>query len=400
MTRFRYSATDATGRVRRGLLDAADAQAARGGIRQKGLLPLTVSPAREWSLAEIAPDLRRNRKLSQSDLSIFTRQMATLLNSGVQVETALAALGAQATPRLAALCQGVRNRVLDGSSFSAALRAEGRGFDRYILTSIEAGERAGRPAAVLNHLADHAEAQQRNRQTVLLALIYPAILIVVSLAVVIGLLVFLLPDIVRVFAARGAELPPLTRVMIGFSDFVSGNLLLLLLGALAFGGAAMLALRDQGLRSRAHRCFWRLALARQVVMVQFTGTLATLTQSGVPLVEAMTSATATVGNDAARQVLGTVTQDVRDGLALSRALERHRGFDPMIITMLASGEASGTLPVMLDRYAQDQALSLQARVKTLIGLVEPMVLLSLGGVVMLMVLAILMPIVNLNSLVT
>lgn len=399
MSRFRYIATDAAGRSRRGVLEAGDACAARLGVRQKGLLPLSVVPAREWSLTGVVPEFGRGRKFSPSDLATFTRQMATLLDSGVQVEMALAAMGAQATPRLAAQCRAVRNRVLDGASFSAALRAEELGLDRYFLTSIEAGERAGRPAAVLNHLADHVEARQRNRQTVVLALIYPAILIVVSLAVVVGLLVFLLPDVVRVFAARGAELPVLTGVMIMLSDFISRNILLLLVGVSVVGCMSMFALRQEAFRRTCHRLLWRLGHARQVVLVQFTGTLATLTQSGVPLAEAMTSATATVSNDAARAILGIVSQDVRDGLALSRALGRHPDFDPMMITMLASGEASGKLPAMLDRYARDQALSLQARVKTLIGLVEPLVLLVLGGVVMLLVLAILMPIVNLNTLV-
>jgi general secretion pathway protein F len=273
------------------------------------------------------------------------------------------------------------------------------GLDRFYLTSIEAAERAGRYGAVMSYLADHAEARLRNRQTIGLAMIYPAILIVVSIAVVFGLLVFLLPDIVRVFAARGAELPTLTKLMIGLSDFLSAHAAALGLAMVGVTCGLPILLRRAKLRQVWHRLLWQVGLARQVTIVQFTGTLATLTQSGVPLADALSSASATVGNETARKMLQDVTRDVRDGAGLSRALERHRGFDPMMLTMIASGETSGTLPAMLARFAQDQSLALQARVKALVGLVEPLVLLALGGVVMLLVLAILMPIVNLNTLV-
>ena len=232
-----------------------------------------------------------------------------------------------------------------------------------------------------------------------LALIYPAILIAVSVAVVIALLVFVLPDIVRVFAARGAELPPLTRAMIALSEGLSryGAILVLVLAGIV--GGALVLLRKPGARRVLDRGIWRLGLARQVVLVQFTGTLATLTQSGVTLTDALTAATSTVSNLEARATLTQVTHDVREGAALSRALAAQSGFPPMMITMIASGEASGSLPALLGRFWQDQSQTLQARIKTLVGLVEPLVLLLMGGVVMLLVLAILLPIVNLNTLV-
>ena len=400
MTRFRYSAVDARGMAKSGRIEATGPEAARTALRDEGLLPLFVAPATSVSLDPLLSIVGNSRRgLSPTDLAVFTRQMATLLGSGVQVEVALATLAKQSAPKLSAMCRALRQAVLDGSSMSAALRDVGGGFDRFYLASVQAGERAGRHGAVLAHLADHAEARLRNRQTVALALIYPVILILVSIAVVAGLLVFLLPDIVRVFAARGADLPPLTKLMIGMSDFLTGNAAALIVGVAAMVLSAGIAARQPGAQKAWHGLLWRSGLARQMTIVQFSGTLATLTQSGVPLVEALSSATETVGNLAARDALVQVSRDVRDGLPLSVALSRKGGFSPMMITMIASGEASGALPAMLGRFSEDQSQNLQARIKTLVGLVEPMVLLGMGGVVMLLVLAILLPIVNLNTLV-
>lgn len=395
--RFRYHASDAQGQTQRGVIEALTPEAARAGLRARHLLPIQLRVVKRWRFSGLARP--QTSRLSRQDIAIFTRQMATLLGNGVQIEQALFALEAQSPPRLAGFCKTLRSAVLDGASFSTALQANAQGFDRFYLTSMQAAERAGRHGSVLAHLADHAEARLRNRQTISLAMIYPVILILVSIAVITWLLVFLLPDIVRVFAARGADLPALTKLMIGLSDFVSAYgfaLLVVLIGLIAAAGAMSQRPEVQRLW---HRMLWRVGLARQVTIVEFAGTLATLTQSGVPLADALSSATATVGNLKARQMLKDTAQKVRDGAALSQALPRQQGFPPTMITIIASGEASGTLPSLLGRFAQDQAQALQARVKALVGLVEPLVLLVMGAVVMLLVLAILLPIVNLNALV-
>ncbi|MEM9639522.1 MAG: type II secretion system F family protein, partial [Pseudomonadota bacterium] len=232
-----------------------------------------------------------------------------------------------------------------------------------------------------------------------LALIYPAILALVSLAVVIALLVFVVPDIVRVFASRGADLPALTRGLIALSDGILiwwPWMLALLLGVVVLIWRALSVPR---LRLDWHRFLLRSRLVRQMSASQFAGTLATLTQSGVTLDDALEAATGTVGNLAYRNTLKQVAGAVRDGSALSRALAAHTVFSPMMVTMVASGEAGGTLPRTLARYAEDTAQALNAMVKALVGLVEPLVLLVMGGIVMLLVLAILLPIVNLNNLV-
>lgn len=399
MSRFRYSAVDTGGRTHRGQIEAVSQVAARETLRGRGLLPVSMrASAGLGGLSDIWKDMFETR-LKKTDVAIFTRQMATLVTGGVQIEAALSTISQQSTPRLGRFCQSARTAILDGGSLSSALQSQGGSFDSFYLTSVRSGEQSGQIGPVLEHLAEHVETAERHRQTVVLALIYPTILVVVSVAVVIALLVFVLPDIVRVFAARGADLPPLTRIMIGLSDVVSSYGVVMLLGFAGVLGGSVAAARRPAVRHFLHQVIWRAGLARQMVLVQFSGTLATLTQSGVPLTDALAAATATVGNLEARGRLLEVTREVQEGAALSRALSAQPGFPPMMVTMIASGEASGNLPAMLGRFWADQSQSLQARIKALVGLVEPLVLLVMGGVVMLLVLAILLPIINLNSLV-
>lgn len=395
--RFRYLASDATGKMQRGSLQATSKKEACAVLRTRGLMPLKLHASRQWTRVNVS--LLNSSHLSPSDIALFSRQMATLLGSGVQIEQALMALENQSTRRLSAFCKELRQAVLEGASFSDALQANKAGFDRFFVSSVQAAERSGRYDNVLAHLAEHTEARLRNRQAISLAMIYPAVLILVSVAVVTGLLVYLLPDIVRVFASRGADLPPLTTAMIRLSDFLVANGLLLITAMMTMGASLGALSRWPEFRAWLHRVLWHVGLARQITIVQFTGTLATLTQSGVPLADALASASATVGNLEARRLLQETTQNVRDGVPLSKALPPRAGFPSTLHTMVASGETSGKLPEMLHRFAEDQSQSLQARVKALVGLVEPLVLLFMGGVVMLLVLAILLPIVNLNSLV-
>ena len=400
MSRFRYKAASASGSVQSGTIDAIDPIAARAKLRDDGMLPLSVKAAGAVSFEGLTQQIgRRSSRASVAEVATFTRQMATLITSGVQIEEALAAIARESHGALAEMSQSLRKTILDGGTFRAALQDYPDSFDRFFLTSVSAGEQAGRLGPVLEYLAAHIENRQRNRQSVTLALIYPVILILVSVAVVVALLAFVLPDIVKVFAARGAELPGLTRVMIAVSDLLTTQALpILMVVGISVAGLTFLA-RKPAFGQRRDLFLWRSGLARQVTIVQFTGTLATLIQSGVALSDALSAAIATVQNRAARDILSQVARDVHDGASLSLSLGRHKGFPPMMITMIASGEASGRLPAMLGRFAEDQQQSLQARVKTLVGLVEPLVLLVMGGVIMLLVLAILMPIVNLNSLI-
>ena len=276
-------------------------------------------------------------------------------------------------------------------------------FGDFYRASVAAGETSGQLGQVMEHLSGFVETRAKNRQTVQLALLYPAILAVVSLAVIVALLTFVVPDIVRVFTSRGAELPFLTRSLITVSDFINawGIAMLGVLAVVILGGASLL--RQPAMRLRWHRFLSRSVLTRGFSLktnsVQFAGTLATLTVSRVPLVDALTAATQTVPNLHVREKVAQATARVREGTALSRALDDAKVFPPMLIAMIASGEAGGVLGTTLTRAADDQERDLNALVAALVALVEPAVLLIMGGIVMLLVLSILLPIVNLNNLV-
>ena len=403
MAAFAYRAVDPRGRTAKGIVEAPSAVAARQSLRARQLLPVSVEP----TTTRAGPSLRllpRRKAIGTRTLSLVTRQLATLIGSGIRVEDALKTVADQAgSPRIAALLLNLRSSVLDGQSFAQALAGSPETFDPYYRASITAGESAGQLGQVMDHLAAFVETRSRNRQTLQLALLYPAILAVVSLSVIVALLTFVVPNIIKVFTARGAELPFLTRALIAVSDFVNHFGLLVAVLAVAAAVGLTWLLRQPGPRLRWHRVLATTPLTRTFSLkanaAQFAGTLATLTVSRVPLAEALAAAAQTVQNLHIRGKVDRVSTRVQEGVALSQALSEAQVFPPMLIAMVASGEAGGVLGATLSRAADDQMRDLNALVAALVGLVEPAVLLLMGGIVMLLVLSILLPIVNLNNLV-
>lgn len=404
MPAYAYEAMTPAGKSTKGIIEAASAAAARSSLRQRNLAPLSVEPtvAKKGRSTKAAGFGRA--KISRRALTLLTRQLATLIGSGIGVEQALKTVADQQNkPAVTSLLLNLRASVLDGRSFAQALGEYPHVFGDFYRASVAAGETSGQLGQVMEHLSGFVETRAKNRQTVQLALLYPAILAVVSLAVIVALLTFVVPDIVRVFTSRGAELPFLTRSLITVSDFINarGIAMLGVLAAIILGGASLL--RQPAMRLRWHRFLSRSVLTRGFSLktnsVQFAGTLATLTVSRVPLVDALTAATQTVPNLHVREKVAQATARVREGTALSRALDDAKVFPPMLIAMIASGEAGGVLGTTLTRAADDQERDLNALVAALVALVEPAVLLIMGGIVMLLVLSILLPIVNLNNLV-
>ncbi len=405
MPAFSYQALDPAGKSAKGIIEAASAAAARGALRKSNLSPISVEPTAQKKQANARAPLFIRSRISRRALVLLTRQLATLVGSGIGVEQALKTVADQSGQvAVTSLLLNLRSSVLDGRSFAQALAEYPQTFGDFYRASVAAGEASGQLGQVMEHLSSFVETRAKNRQTVQLALLYPAILAVVSLAVIVALLTFVVPDIVRVFTSRGAELPLLTRSLIAVSDFIN-QWGLVVLGAIAglFVGAAAL-LRQPAMRRRWHRFLARFALTRGFSLkantVQFAGTLATLTVSRVPLVDALEAATRTVPNLYIREKITQAALRVREGTALSRALDDAGVFPPMLIAMIASGEAGGVLGQTLSRAADDQEHDLNALVATLVALVEPAVLLLMGGIVMLLVLSILLPIVNLNNLVS
>ncbi|SDX41744.1 type II secretion system inner membrane protein GspF [Marinobacter mobilis] len=402
MPAFDYKALDARGKQKQGVLEADSARAVRQQLREKGLSPLEVNPAVEKPSR--SNPLSSRGGLSAADLALVTRQLATLIQSGIPIEQALSAAAQQSQkPRLKSMMIAIRAKVMEGYSLAESLGEFPRAFPRLYRSTVAAGEHAGHLDLVLNRLADHTENRQEARQKIQLAAIYPIILSVVAVAIVIFLLTYVVPDIIEVFLKQGQELPALTRAMLAISDFLSSYGLFVAIAIALAVVAFRVALRKPANRLRFHRSLLNMPLfsgmVRGVNTAQYASTLSILTTSGVPLVEAMRIAGEVLSNDYLRQELRGAAQKVSEGGSLHRSLDQTGYFPPMMLHMIASGEASGELDSMLERTARMQENTLQAKIAAIVGLFEPMMLLVMGGVVLIIVLAIMLPILNMSNLV-
>jgi general secretion pathway protein F len=403
MAAFSYQALDPNGRNTKGIIEANNAADARKALRARQLMPVSIDQTSSKASTSQSSFPWRKR-ISNKALTLLTRQLATLIGSRISIEEALKTVADQTRQaQVSSMLLNLRASVLDGRSFAQALDDYPQVFGEYYRASVAAGEASSQLGQVMDHLSDFVENRAKNRQTVQLALLYPAILALVSLAVIVALLTFVVPDIVRVFTARGADLPWLTKSLIRLSGFITTWGPLALLGAVGLIIGAGLLLRQPAFRLHWHQLLARSVVTRAFTMkantAQFAGTLATLVVSQVPLMDALTAAAKTVPNLHIRDKITSATTRVREGVPLSQALEATQVFPPILVAMVASGEAGGVLDRTLTRAAADQSRELKALVSTLVALVEPAVLLLMGGIVMLLVLAILLPIVNLNSLV-
>ena len=403
MAAFEYIALDATGRQHKGLLEADSARLARQMLREKQWSPLSVTAAKAREERH-ASGLSFGQGLTARDLALVTRQLATLVQAALPIEEALRAAAAQSTsPKIKSMLLAIRGRVTEGHSLAASLKEYPSAFPELYRATVAAGEHAGHLGLVLDELADYTEQRQQSRQKIQLALLYPVILMVASLTIVGFLLGYVVPDVVKVFVNTGQELPALTRGLIFTSEVVKhwGWLIVLCIAGGVFG--LRYALRDDALRRRWHAFILRIplvgGLARATNTARFASTLAILSRSGVPLVDALSIAAAVIANLRIRDKVIGAAQRVCEGSSLTRALEATHEFPPMMLHMIASGEKSGELDQMLARTARNQENDLAAQVALLVGLFEPFMLVFMGAVVLVIVLAILLPILSLNQLV-
>jgi general secretion pathway protein F len=405
MPAYAYRAAERSGASARGIVEAVSPAAARAELRGRGLLPLSVEPAAERgrSIGTIQLPRLGRRKVNARQLATVTRQIATLVGSDIPVEEALRLVAAQSeAPAVTAVLTDVRGSILDGRSFASALGQHPATFPEFYRASVAAGEHSGKLSFVLNHLAQFVETRHTNGQKLQLALLYPALLATVSIGVIILLMVYVVPDIVRVFVSRGAELPFLTRALIALSSFLQDWGLALLLGIAVAVFVSGRWARVPTNRLRLDRMFTERRpfrrFSRQHNAARFAGSLATLVGSAVPLVEALHAAAAVTPNRWVQQKAMQVGARVREGLSLRAAMTEAEVFPTMLTAIVASGESSGKLAPALGSAANELERELDALVATLVALVEPMVLLLMGGLVLMMVLAILLPIINLNNL--
>jgi general secretion pathway protein F len=403
---FRYEAADIGGVTKKGVVNADSARAARSDLRSQGLVPLKVE-AIAGQVDESGKVRRRGfgDKLSTAELALLTRQLASLLEASLPLEQALSALQDQAErPYVRDLLASIRAEVVGGTSLSDALAKHPRDFNDIYRALVGSGEQIGQLARVLSRLADYIERRNALVQKVRLAFTYPAIVTIVAFLIVIFLLTYVVPQIVSVFANTKQQLPMLTVVMLAISDFVRswGWLVALLLAAAFYAWSR--ALKNPRIRLRWHT--WLLnapmygRFERSLNTARFASTLAITTGSGVPILRALQTSQETLGNAAMRLQVEDATAAVREGVGLARALSAHPYFPPMLIHMIRAGETTGELPAMLERAANAQEADLERRALTIAGLLEPMLILAMGVVVLLIVLAVLMPIIEINQLVS
>ncbi|HUH40157.1 MAG TPA: type II secretion system inner membrane protein GspF [Castellaniella sp.] len=400
MASYQYEAVDAAGRSERGLVDADTERSARQVLRSRGLVPLTVVQTRgrgrsAWST---------RARISDADLGWFTRQLASLLAASLPLEAALRATIEQAQRRhVARVLALVRDDVRAGLRFGQALAAHPRDFPEIYRALVDAGEQSGDLAQVLERLADYIESRGALRNKVLTAFIYPGMVTLVSIGIVIFLLSYVVPQVVGAFAHAHQTLPLLTRMMLAASDFARDWGLLSVLGLIVAGILWRLHLRAPAARMAWDSRVLRLPIigryALGVDVARFSATLAILTSSHVPLLTALEASRRTLANRRLQAAVADATNRVREGSPLAHALLAQKVFPPLLVHLVGSGERTGDLPAMLARAATVMSTELERRAMTLTALLEPLMILIMGGIVLVIVLAVMLPIIEINQLV-
>jgi general secretion pathway protein F len=402
MPAYTFEALDAQGDTRRGVMDGDTARAVRSQLRAQSLVPLQVQPVGALLEGMGAPRGRLRRVFSATGLAVWTRQLAGLVASGLPLERALTALADEASqPRERALVASLRAEVNGGTPFARALAQFPRDFPEVYIAVVGAGEQSGQLGTVLERLADDLEARQALRARLVGAALYPAIVTLVAVVIVIFLVTYVVPQVAGVFAGTRRALPWLTTAMLALSDAVRQWGWLGLLGLAAAGGLVALGLRQEAWRERFDAAWLRLPvvgrLARGYHGARFAGTLAMLVAGGVPILKALQAAGETLGNRSMRADAMDALVLVREGAPLASALAQKPRFPGLLPMFARLGEQTGRLPEMLQRAADQLSAEVQRRAMQLATLLEPLLIVAMGAVVMLIVLAVLLPIIQLNQ---
>ena len=404
MGAFEYVALDTSGKEKKGVLEGDTARQVRQQLRDKGWMPVDVQETTERDAGSQQRKVRVRRGVSATDLALVTRQLATLVRSGLPLEESLQAAAQQTEKsRLQSMLLAVRSRVMEGHTLATGLGDFPHVFPDLYRTTVSAGEQSGHLDVVLERLADYTESRQQMQQKIQLALFYPALLTLVAVGVVIGLMTYVVPQVVQVFENIGQELPVLTRTLIAVSDFMRNYGLLMLLLLAVAGGFIGWILGKEGPKRRFHALLLHLPLIgrleRGINAGRFARTFSIVTASGVPVLEGLRIASEVMSNLPMREAVEEATRKVREGASIHTAMEKSGYFPPMTVHLIASGEASGKLEEMLERAAVNQEREIETLIAGVMGLFEPVLILVMGALVLIIVLAILLPIFNLNQLV-
>ncbi|MBI4356780.1 MAG: type II secretion system inner membrane protein GspF [Gammaproteobacteria bacterium] len=403
MPAFEYVALDLRGHEKKGIIEGDTARQVRHILREKNWTPISVKSVSSKT-AEGKSTGFFKKSVSISDLMLFTRQLSTLVQASLPLEKALQAVADQTEKaHVQSMLMEVRSGVLEGNTLANSLAGYPHVFSHLYRSTVSAGEHAGHLDIVLERLADYTEARQGMAQKIQLALLYPIIITVLSVLIVTGLLAYVVPSVTQVFQETGQKLPALTVALISLSDFVRNYGLYFLGGIVAILVGFRMAMRGEKFRYAFHQKLLQLPLLGKVIRgtetARFARTLSILNASGVPLLEALRISGEVLNSLPIRKAVAEATKRVSEGTSLKTALETGGHFPPMALHMIASGEASGELEAMLDRVAHNQEREFENLMSGLLGLIAPVMVVIMGGVVLLIVLAILLPIFELNEMV-
>jgi general secretion pathway protein F len=402
---YKFVALDPAGKEKQGTLEGDSAKQVRQQLRDSNLMPLSVEVAAKKESDKKPGTFTLQRSISAMDLALITRQLSTLLRSGLPLETTLLSVAKQSSKRhVERVLLAVRARVREGHSLSSGLAEFPSVFPELYHRTISAGEESGHLDSVLDRLADYTEKRQQIQQKTVLALFYPALLTLLSVAIVVGLVTFIVPKIVKVFETMDQELPFITQALISTSATLRehGLTIVFLIGLLIF--IARHLLKRPAIRMVWHRVILHIPLignlVRSINAARFSRTLSILAASNTPILDALRISSQVITNEPIRKAVEYASSRVREGSSLQAALENTGYFPPLTISLLASGEASGNLEGMLEHSAEIQEREIESLITTILGMFEPLLILVMGGIVLTIVLAILLPIFELNQLVS
>ncbi|MEN7341943.1 MAG: type II secretion system inner membrane protein GspF [Pseudomonadota bacterium] len=405
MAAFEYVALDARGKQKKGVLEGDTAKSVRQSLREQALTPMSVVAVESQRAGGTGKRQRSIRGgLSGSELALITRQLATLVQAGLPLEEALRAIGEQSErPKTKSIVLGARAKVREGYSLAKSLGEFPQAFPAMLRATVDAGEQSGKLDGVLERLADYTENRQNLSQKARGALIYPILLVLLSIGVVIFMLANVVPKIVSVYASTDAALPGLTQVMLNISEFIQQWWWALVGGVVftVFGVSKLL--QQPGPKKRWHEMQLRIPvvgpLIRGLNTARFMRTLSILASSGVPVLDSLRIAGEVIMNVPMREGVDVAANQIREGASIARSFQEQKVFPPMTIHLISSGEASGELDNMLERAAVNQERETESLINGLMAIVEPVIIIFMGGLVLLIVMAILLPIFNLNTIV-
>ncbi len=404
MGAFEFVALDKSGKESKGLLEGDTPRHVRQMLRERQLLPVSVTEvAKKESRRQSNFSIRRG--MSASELALLTRQLATLSQAGLPLEEALLAVSQQnENPRTQSILLGVRSRVMEGHSLADGLADFPQAFPELYRATVAAGEQSGHLDAVLERLAEFTETRQVLQQQIRNALIYPIALVVTAVAIISFMLAYVVPKVVYIFENYDQQLPLLTRIMIGASDFIRDYWIALIIGIIATVYGIRQLLKKEGPKRKFHHLLLRLPvvskLTRGINTARFTQTLSILAGSGVPILESLRIAAQVVVNVPMREAVEEASLRIREGAMISRSLAASRLFPPMTTHLISSGEASGRLEEMLHRAATNQEREVDGLIATLLGIMQPLLVIVMAAIVLMIVLAILLPIFEINTLIS